>query len=434
MPTSRPNVLFVLTDQHQAQALGAVNDAFHTPALDDLASDGTLFTNAYCTHPQCSPSRSSLVTGKFPHQTGVRALSNWGPYELDPDSNSVGRTLSDAGYETLWAGRWDLGVENTSKLGWEFTRNLDVTGTDGPRSLQRDGATATEVARYVREYDGDEPFFATASFNLPHPPYFEDEAFSEYYDRDDISLPANHDDDLSTKPEFHRERADSEECDLTEAEFREIAYQYRTMVSHVDALIGELLDTLRAEGLYEDTVIVFTADHGDMQAAHGLNKKGVVAYDEILRVPLIVRHPGLESQRDVIPDLVSTAAVPGTIVEAAGKPVAEEFTGGSLLPAMRRETPPEEDRVFFEHNVAYWGHHPYRGVRTPRWKLVEYLKDDDGELYDLDADPGETTNLYGDPDYADVTDRLHADLEDWWAATDGDTDEWVSEPSLSFRA
>jgi arylsulfatase A-like enzyme len=256
----------------------------------------------------------------------VKTLSNWGPYELDPESNSVGRTLQEAGYETTWVGRWDLGAENITDLGWEFTRNIDVTGSTEDEAQYRDRTTVTEVNRYLRSYDGEKPFFVTASFNLPHPPFFEDEEFAEQYDFEDVSLPSNFDDDLTTKPDFHRERAEQPECQLSPEETREIRYQYRTMVSRVDAYVGEILETLRDEGLDDDTVVVFLSDHGDMQGAHRLNKKGVVAYEEILRVPLIVRHPEMETPRDRIPDLVSTAAVPGTLVE-----MAVEINKGMLL-------------------------------------------------------------------------------------------------------
>jgi arylsulfatase len=432
MSENQPNVLLILTDQHQVRALGAVNEEFHTPALDSLAADGTLFSNAYCTHPQCSPSRSSLVTGRYPHQTGVRTLSNWGPYELDPESNSVGTTLQDVGYETMWAGRWDLGAENITGLGWEFTRNVDLTGSQGDKALKRDRTTATEVQRYLKEYNSTNPFFVTASFNLPHPVYFEDEEFSEYYDRNNISIPTSFDDDLSGKPPFHRERANHSECQLTEDEVREIRYRYRTMTSRVDSYIGEILDTLRDEGLYEDTVVIFTADHGDMQGAHRLNKKGVVAYEEILRVPLIVRHPELEVARNTIPDLVSNAAVPGTIVDVANALGSEKFEGGSLIPAMRRSEPSSNQRVFFEHNFAYWGHHPYRGIRTQEWKYVEYPKDDTAELYNLTTDPDEMTNLYSDSDCADIVADLDAELEAWWTSTGGGTVEWETEPEVGF--
>lgn len=432
MPANRPNVLFIITDQHQSEALGTVDGEFYTPALDDLAEDGTLFSNAYCTQPQCSPSRSSLVTGRYPHQTGVRTLSNWGPHELDPASNSVGRTLGEAGYETVWAGRWDLGAENVTRLGWEFTRNVDVTGSQGEDALARDRTTVTEVNRYLRENEREEPFFVTASFNLPHPVFFEDEEFREYYDRDDVPLPSNFDDDLATKPPFHAARAEDQECQLTPEEAREIRYRYRTMVSRVDSFVGKMLETLRDEGLYEETVVIFTADHGDMQGAHRLNKKGVVAYDEILRVPLVVRHPTLDDHRDRISDLVSTAAAPGTIVDVATGSVPDEFEGGSLLPTMRRSEPPSTQRVFFEHNLAYWGHHPYRGVRTPEWKYVEYLADGPNELYRAADDPGELTNLYGATEYDDVVAELEADLDAWWTSTEGDLDEWARAPSVKF--
>ncbi|GAB3686607.1 sulfatase [Salinarchaeum chitinilyticum] len=433
MPESSQNVLFIITDQHQARALGAVDDSFHTPALDELAEDGTLFSNAYCTTPQCSPSRSSLVTGQYPHQTNVRTLSNWGPHELDPESHSVGRSVANAGYETMWAGRWDLGAENITDLGWEFTRNVDITGTNEESGVSRDRTTATEVSRYLEGYEGEEPFFATASFNMPHPPFFEAESFAEYYDREDVSLPASVADDLSDKPSFHADRAKHPECQLTEDDIRELRYQYRTMVSLVDSFVGEILTTLRDEGLYDDTAIIFTSDHGDMQGAHGLNKKGVVAYEELLRVPLIVRHPGMDSVRDRIPDLVSTAQIPGTIVDIACDSVPDEFEGGSLLPAMRRSEPPSQQRVFFEHNFAYWGHHPYRGVRTPEWKYVEYLGDDTAELYHLESDPHEMSNLYPSSEHEAILADLQADLREWWSETDGDTEAWTTEPELDFE-
>ncbi len=135
-----------------------------------------------------------------------------------------------------------------------------MTESNEGKGLARDRTTTTEIRRYLEGYDGDDPFFATASFNMPHSPFFEDEAFAKYYNRDDVSPPASFNDDFSTKSSFHSERAEQPECPLPEEEVFEIRYQYRTMVSRVDSYVGEILSTLRDE----DTVIVFTADHGDM--------------------------------------------------------------------------------------------------------------------------------------------------------------------------
>jgi arylsulfatase A-like enzyme len=165
-----------------------------------------------------------------------------------------------------------------------------------------------------------------------------------------------------------------------------------------------------------------------MQGAHRLAKKGVVAYDEILRVPLIVDLPDRESRRERIPDLCSLAAVPGTLLDAAGLPYAE-FEGGSLLPAFDRTTPPDEERVFFEHHYAYWGFHPYRGVRTRDWKYVENLRDETDELYHVAEDPHEMENLSGNPEHADVESRLRGTVRQWWAETGGEEADWQEPPA-----
>ena len=131
----RPNVLLVVADQHTAGAVGFEDDTYRTPHVDALAREGTRFSRCYCTHPQCSPSRSSLVTGLYPHQTGVQALPNWPSsdvYALDPDSHSVGSEFRDAGYDTGWFGRWDLGEDNAGPLGFETTLVLALLG-DVPR-------------------------------------------------------------------------------------------------------------------------------------------------------------------------------------------------------------------------------------------------------------------------------------------------------------
>jgi arylsulfatase A-like enzyme len=420
----RPNVVLLLTDQQQAEALGAVDRTFRTPNLDALADRGTLFTGCHSTHPQCSPARSSLVTGQYPHQTGMYALPDWGPGPLDPTSPSVARRFRDAGYETAYVGKWHLGAGNVGALGWEVTANVHETANPLP-GIPADTTTRDRAVEYLADYAGADPFFLAVSFNLPHPEFYEDPVFARWYDRDAVPLPESVGDDLADKPAFQAARARGPEGNLDEADARDVRYRYRTMVSRVDDHVGRVLDALEARGLREDTVVAFASDHGDMQGAHGLTKKGVLAYDEILRVPLIVDHPTRESRRERIPDLVSLASVPGTLLDAAGLS-AEGFEGRSVLPAFERDTPPEGERVFFEHKYAYWGEHPYRGVRTRSWKYVEYLADGDDvdELYHAAADPHETTNLSGRAAHAEREARLREAVREWWERTDGDERRW----------
>ncbi|MFB6146672.1 MAG: sulfatase [Halobacteriaceae archaeon] len=434
MPDQGPHVVQILTDQQQAAALGAVNDSYHTPNLDRLADSGTLFTNCYTTHPQCSPARSSLVTGQFPHQTGVYTLPYWGGYPLDPESHSVGREFDEAGWDTVWTGKWHLGGDNLEPLGWEsLPAAPDEPGDEDVNSrVGGDRRVADRAVHYLRDHDHDEPFFLTASFRLPHPAYLEADDVADHYDEDEVPVPENFDSDLGDRPDYLAERA--AELDLSEDDARELQYQYRTMVSQVDAYVGDILDELEAQGVREETVILFASDHGDMTGAHGISHKGSIPFEEILRVPLLVDVPeGVDAgprAGGTVEDLVSLAAVPGTLLDAAGLDVDPAFEGGSLLDVTRRDAPPETDRVFFEHKYARWGHHPYRAVREDDWKYVQHLGENDGEeeLYDLDADPGERENLAGDPDQAERLARLRGVVDGWWEATGGDVRDWVESP------
>lgn len=436
MSPSRPNVLFVITDQHHADALGVGNSSYHTPNIDRLAESGTRFTRCYATHPQCSPSRSSLVTGLLPHQTGVHALADWGPFDLDPDSHSVGRVLREAGYRTGWFGRWDLGTDNAEPLGWGThdldVNDLDVTGSPGRDGAVRDEETLADAISFLREGGDESPFFLTASFNLPHRPYYEEEGFADTYSRSEVPVPASFHDDLRDKPRLQAEWAPgdvpAEYDDLTEEQFQELGYRYRTMVSRADEHVGALLDALEEEGLAENTIVVFTADHGDMQGGHGMVGKHTVPYEEVLRVPLIVRRLD-DAWPATVDDLVSNAALPGTLIELAGLEVPAAFEGGSVSEAM--DVPPDRQQVFFEHKIATGEHHPYRGIRTRDWKYVEYLAEDASELYDLQNDPWEHRNLASRAEhddaaeYEEVADDLRAELHRWWETTGGDEEAWT---------
>jgi choline-sulfatase len=424
-PVEQPNVLCIVTDQQQARALGAVDDSYDTPALDALAGSGTLFANAYCTHPQCSPSRSSLVSGQFPHQTGVYTLPYWGGYPMPEDATSVGRAFREAGYDAVWTGKWHLGSDNVAGLGWEEADPApDERDDDEVDSrVGMDAVTADRAEAYLE--GADEPFFLTASFRLPHPPYLVAEEVADRYDRASVPIPDSYYHDDADKPDYHRERR--AHWDLSEEDVRQMGYEYRTMVSQVDAYVGQLLDALEREGLREETVVLFTSDHGDLTGAHGIGKKGALPYEELLRVPLIVDVPWIEGP-DCVSDLVSLAAVPGTMLDAAGLGV-DDFEGGSLVPHLRGEPGGAGgNRVFFEHKYAHWGEFPFRGVREGDWKYVEYLDRDDEELYHLGEDPSELHNRAGDPAFDEVTARLRGAVENWWDRTGGDVDDWVESP------
>lgn len=425
MPHNNPNIVFILTDQQQATAMGAVDDSFHTPNLDQLTQDGTLFTNCYTTTPQCSPARSSIITGQYPHQTGVTTCSNWGQFKIKPESPSMGKEVRDSGYETAWFGKWHLGQDRLGPLGWEqYGCTEQHYPASGNLLRELDERSKEASVSYLNSYDSADPFFLTVSYHLPHPPWYTDKEFAQFYNQDKVELPPNFDESFRDKPSFQHERANQDECNLSPTEFKEIRYKYRTMVSRMDSYVGEILDALKRNGYYEDTTIIFTSDHGDMQGAHQLNKKGVVAYDELLRVPLIVKYANRNPERDRISDLVSVASVPSTIVEEAGSSIPSEFEEPSLNETLSRSAPADDQRVFFEHKYAYWGEHPYVGVRTKRWKYVDYIADDVEELYDLDIDPHEMNNIATAGTYDEVKAELQEEISVWLTETGGNREEW----------
>lgn len=417
---ARQNILLILTDQQQAQALGCVNPSFSTPNLDRLAAEGVRFSNAIAASGQCTPSRASLMTGLYPHQVGVLRIG----HQLDPALDSVGKVFRRNGYETAYFGKWHL-YTPLEAHGYDITQwRNDGVDPGGPWHGAERSETAADAGpiamtlNYLEDYDGDKPFFLITSWNTPHPPFEFVEPFTERFPRDEMPVPDSfYKDDLSTKPKWQQERASNGESLLTEDIVRRDGQAYRTMVAHLDWNVGRILDVLERKGLAERTSIMFTTDHGDMQGAHRLRLKGVIPYKELYNVPLIMRTPGRESMRKVIEDLVVNTAVPGTLMELAGINIPEQFEGGSLVPLLGRTERPEDEMVFFEHYQAYWGFYPFRGVQTREWKYVFYYEHGVEEMYDLVDDPDENINVADKPSAAAAKGRLRQAVDEWWNST-----------------
>lgn len=435
------NVLFIMTDQQQSTAMGCADSSFVTPNIDRLAASGIRFTSAISTSAQCTPSRAALQTGRYPHQLGVNQIG----HVLDPGDTTVGQAFADEGYETAYFGKWHLGPIPLQEYGYEIT-DYRTEGADFQYANEKKGfhsyndSLTTQMAlNYLQDIGAMDreqrrPFFLTVSWYMPHPNAPEDgpfetiEAFASQYPEEQMPVPASyHVDDLSTKPSFQQERAGMAECSLSEETVRRDAAKYRTMVSAMDAHLGRLLDELERQGLAEQTVIVFTSDHGDMQGAHRLRLKGVLPYKELYGVPLLMRLP--DASPAVVDRLVSTAAVPGTLIAAAGLDVPPSFEGGSLMEAMRPHDTGNEEVVFFEHYKAYWGYHPFRGIQTDRWKYVYYYVEDEEEMYDLHQDPDELCSIHTDPAVVEVKQKLRSEVDAWWQRTGALTREPMIDPT-----
>ncbi|MFC5451595.1 sulfatase family protein [Paenibacillus aestuarii] len=421
------NVIMIATDQQKVSAMGCVDASYRTPQLDRLAERSVRFTGVISTSAQCSPSRASWMTGKYPHQVGVNQIG----HVLDPREWGIAKEFNHAGYETAYFGKWHLGLSASAhdfQITHYRTDELELGGANtDPRFLSNKDAVTTAMAlNYLEDYQGDKPFFLKVCWHMPHPnapidqPFELIERYAEQFQLADMPIPDSFlRDNLAGKPVFQRERSETGESLLTEELVRRDAQRYRTMLSLMDWNLGRLIAKLEAKGLLVNTAILFTSDHGDMQGAHRLRLKGVLPYKELYNVPLILYVPGVSPSRKVIPDLVSSAAVPGTLLAAAGLEVPAEFEGGSLLPHLNLVAPPVQEHVFFEHYKAYWGYHPMRGVQTPDWKYVYYYEDDMEEMYDLRQDPDELVNVAGELEAETARLQLRQQVDDWWDATGG---------------
>ena len=390
---------------------------FDTPALDRLAKSGMWFREAFCTTPQCSPSRSTLYTGLYPHRTGV--LGNLDVQRHDggrigamaPGPPTLGRLLKDAGYHTGYFGKWHLGNRE------RFAADFDASDLDGDA---HGGATEKALAFLKSRADGEEgPFALFVNYINPHDIYGAAKEISADSPRPEgptVPRPASWADTLEGKPAPQRQFLTEDQgkpfCGWPDAALEKYRLAYREKCRLVDHEVGRLLDTLDALDLAENTVVVYVSDHGDMDTHHRLVYKGPFMYDQLVRVPLIIRVParfggsaGVRSD-----DLVSLADVTPTLCALARREVPEG-DGMSLAPALSGGVPfvPRDGVAVQYYGKQQWVN-PIRTWRTRDWKYSRYLEHGE-ELYDLRNDPEETRNLAGDPACSERMAEMRAALD-----------------------
>lgn len=432
----QPNILLVITDQQHGDMMGcAGNPYLETPAMDALAETGVRFDRSYCTNPVCSPSRTSIMTGRFPSEVGL-ASNDDSHLESIPapiTSTGLGHVLREAGYDTAYAGKQSLPADMTpAALGFETLTTDD-----------REGCVTT-CAEFI-ERDRREPFFLVSSFINPHDicymairdamraiedfdhPLDEravaalDRALErpEHVDREEFfadrapPLPSNHDpqvdepeavDHLLDRRPFRRYVREA----WSDERWREHRWAYCRLTEMVDAQIGRLLDAMEERGIRENTVVIFTSDHGDMDGSHQLEHKTVL-YEEAVRVPFIVSHPDVAGAGTVDDRLVSVGLdLLPTVCDYAGRDPPNHCAGRSVRPlvegAFDGPTDGWRSHVSIESELG-------DAIVTDRYKYVRYDRGDHREqLYDLQADPGETRNRLADPatagTVAELRDRL----------------------------
>jgi arylsulfatase A-like enzyme len=423
---ARPNVLFMMTDELTLKSMSACGNPYvRTPNMDSIAAGGVRFEKSYCTAPICSPSRSSLLTSRIPEVAGVRY--NGIPVHLSIPN--MGHVFRDAGYETAWTGKWHLGEyypRGRSIPGFDYLGPIEHTGL----GVDDDEPVADEAVGFLRRKHAA-PFLLAVSFLNPHDICFwikgVDVPVEEVGPDDLPPLPTNFEIDPD-EPEFMRRcrerRYYGEEMIHTTSwdigRWRRYLSAYYRLTERVDRAVGRVLSALREEGLEEDTVIVFTSDHGEGMAAHRWVVK-LSLYEEPLTVPLIVSWKGVTPAG--VSDghhLVSGLDVLPTVCAYAGAPAPEGIQGISLRPLIENPELKGRDYVVSElrpdpHNRRMQG----RMVRSHRYKYIAFTEGRRPEmLFDLELDPGETENLARAAGARDQLEEHRQLLTEWIAWAD----------------
>jgi len=408
----RPDVIVLLTDQQRGDAFGAAGAGdLRTPAMDRLAREGVMFTRAFAATPQCSPSRAALLTGRHPHRTGVmgntaergQPAGMSGP--LDRSVPTLGRVFAAAGYETSYFGKWHLGG-TPGEYGFEVHDARMDDATLAWRAIEFVRKRATSGTR--------RPLLLIVSWLNPHDIYgVLAAAPPDARALRAARLPSNLRDDLRQKPFPQRHFLEEDQGKPFVGADRDVWRRYRAfynqLVEAVDQEIGTVLDALERREV--SSITVFSSDHGDLGGAHGLPYKGPAMYEELVRVPLVIRWPGriAAAKSDALVSLIDLLP---TLCDIAGVPAPEGMNGLSLRGILEGNARNVREMVFAEYYGKQAWRVPIRMVRAARWKYVRYLTDGE-ELYDLEADPGELQNLARSPAAASERARLAHELDEW---------------------
>lgn len=433
-----PNILLIHSDQHRYDTLScAGHPLVRTPCLDRLAAEGVWFTHAVTPVPICSAARASLLTGAWPTQHGCLTI----PYCCETfvparaDLPTWTRLLADVGYDIRWVGKFhaevagaptDHGVREFIGLSGykEYRKQRGLppppTGLFGAVDrgvMSEDSSLAWQARQVVRLLgslsSADRPFVLRWDPPEPHLPNHVPDDEAGLYPPDQIAPWPGFPDPLTGKPPAQRRTRLRWGTDtMTWAQWQPVVSRYLATVDLLDRQIGVVLDALKRLRLHDRTVVIYTADHGDMCGSHGMMDKHYCMYDDILRVPLIVRGPGLAPGRcDAL--VSSEVDLARTILALAGVNAPPSFVGNDLLALARGEVSAPPD-AFVQYFGTQQGLYSSRALRSRRWKYV-YNPTAFDELYDLVLDPGELHNRVDDPACSAVLDACRQRMGEWMA-------------------
>ena len=457
MSTKKPNIIFIMSDDHAAHAMSCYGSRINkTPNLDRIADGGMRFDNCFCTNSICTPSRATILTGTYNHVNGATTLAT----PLDNRLQTYPKLLQQAGYQTAIFGKWHLGLgPDHCPTGFDDWAVVPGQGRyHNPEFLFRgpDGGEKRTLPGYVTDLitdmsldwlkarDAERPFCLMVHHKAPHRPWYPDEKHAHLYLNEEIPEPETLQDDYANRasaaaaakmrvgPDMtHTDLKCEIPKEMAEPELRRWAYQryikdYLRVIASVDDNVGRLLDYLDAEKLTDDTLVIYTSDQGFFLGDHGWFDKRFM-YEESLRMPFILRYPAAVRPGSVSRDMILNADFAPLFLDLAGLTVPAEMQGRSFRPLLQNHTPADWRQGMY---YRYWMHrdgshnvYAHYGLRTHRYKLIYYYADaldqpgsgtescpPEWELFDLEKDPHELMNVYADPAYAGKVPELKREL------------------------
>lgn len=458
---SRPNIVFIMSDDHAAHAISAYGSRINqTPHIDRLANEGMRLNNCFAVNSICTPSRACILTGKYSHINGVTVFN-----AFDGSQWTVAKELQKAGYHTGMIGKWHLTSDPT---GFDFWSVLPGQGLYhdpdfiemGQRGKVNGYATdiiTDKTIEFIKRTPKDKPFFVMCHHKAPHRAWDPDAKHAHMYDDVEIPEPKTFNDDYATrspaateatmridrdltrrdlkltppeglkgpalaawnseKPTELEVTVKGETKKLTGTELKKWKYQkyikdYLRCIASVDDNVGRLLDYLDQSGLAKNTIVIYTSDQGFYLGDHNWFDKRFM-YEESLRMPFLIRYPGQIKPRTTSDAMALNVDFASTFLEYAGLTAPKEVQGRSLVPVLGGRTPDDWRKEMYYRYYHYPADHrvqPHYGVRTERYKLIYFNKIDAWEFFDLQTDPHELKNCYADSAHAGTIKQLKADL------------------------
>lgn len=439
----KPNIMFVFADQLRSQELscyGGVN--IKTPNLDRLAMEGLMMTNAISTYPICTPFRGMLLTGLYPLHSGI---SN-NDHPLNPNLPSFAKACKEQGYNTAYIGKWHLAglgrkefIPEAYRLGFDHWQALECThdyfnseyyDNDATKLSLWEGFDAeaqTKAAQeYIKSRDSERPFFLTLSYGPPHDPYIAPKEYLDKIDPSKLVLRQNVEeyeivDELQSNPRFiiPDKYIQSHQKQRKLAKYEQVIRKryagYLAATWALDDYFGRLIETLEEEGILDNTIVVFTSDHGDQMGSHQLYGKNF-PFSESISIPFLLRYPNVVKTKTISDELLSPIDMFPTVFGMAGLQY-EKVDGTNVTPVITGEKEDARDAVLlmnlthFNNNSLTNGLDTYRGVKTKQYTYARYEDQTPWLLFDNKKDPLQVNNLVDKSEYKALINELNKTLD-----------------------